>query len=53
MLSFESPIFSAMFGGEFREKNQPEIPVNVEGIEAGHFEAFLQSLYPRGSEPKG
>ncbi|KAH7705258.1 hypothetical protein AAVH_27544 [Aphelenchoides avenae] len=39
-----------MFEGEFREKNQQEIPVNVEGIDASHFEAFLQSLYPCGSE---
>lgn len=42
-----------MFKGEFREKNQQEVPVNVDGIDAEHFEAFLQCLYPSGREPKG
>ncbi|KAH7693337.1 hypothetical protein AAVH_39631 [Aphelenchoides avenae] len=28
------------------------LPVHVEGVIAEHFEAFLQCLYPGGSEPK-
>ncbi|KAH7698259.1 transport and golgi organization-like protein, partial [Aphelenchoides avenae] len=52
ILSFASPTFRALFEGDFREKNQKEIPVNVEGTNAEHFEAFLQCLYPCGREPK-
>lgn len=53
ILTFASPTFRAMFEGEFLEKGQQEIPVNVPGTNAEHFEAFLQCLYPGGSEPKG
>lgn len=42
-----------MFNGDFREKNQTEVPVNVDGTNAEHFEAFLQCLYPCGREPNG
>ncbi|KAH7705257.1 Protein BATH-25 [Aphelenchoides avenae] len=52
ILSFASSTFRSMFEGEFREKNQQEILVDVEGTDASHFEAFLQCLYPCGSEPK-
>ncbi|KAH7705911.1 kelch-like protein 18-like [Aphelenchoides avenae] len=53
MLSFISTTFRSMFEGEFREKNQQEVPVNVEGIGPDHFEAFLQCIYPGGNELKG
>lgn len=53
MLSFMSGTFRSMFEGEFREKDQPEVPVNVDGIGPDHFEAFLQCLYPGGNEPEG
>ncbi|KAH7684565.1 Protein BATH-25, partial [Aphelenchoides avenae] len=52
ILSFASSTFRSLLEGDFREKNQQEIPVNVEGTDARHFEAFLQCLYPGGSEPK-
>lgn len=52
-MSFVSSTFRAMFEGEFREKNQKEIPVNVDGIDARHFETFLQTIYPCGSEHNG
>ncbi|KAH7701498.1 hypothetical protein AAVH_31369, partial [Aphelenchoides avenae] len=52
-LSLMSTTFHAMFNGDFREKNQQEVPVNVEETNAEHFEAFLQCLYPYGREPKG
>ncbi|KAH7699282.1 galectin-3-binding protein, partial [Aphelenchoides avenae] len=52
VLTFASPTFRAMFERDFREKGQQEIPVNVPEANAEHFEAFLQCLYPGGSEPK-
>ncbi|KAH7699281.1 hypothetical protein AAVH_33614, partial [Aphelenchoides avenae] len=51
-LSLMSTTFHTMFNGDFREKNQQEVPVIVEGTDAEHFEAFLQCLYPYGREPK-
>ncbi|KAH7705887.1 BTB/POZ domain-containing protein 17 [Aphelenchoides avenae] len=51
ILSLMSTTFHAMFNGDFREKNQQEVPVNVEGTNASHFEAFLQCLYPHGRKP--
>ncbi|KAH7703177.1 kelch-like protein 5-like protein, partial [Aphelenchoides avenae] len=53
VLSFISTTFRSMFEGEFREKNQQEVPVNVEGIGPDHFEAFLQCIYQGGNELKG
>ena len=52
-LSFVSPMFNTMFTGDFREKNQEEVPVNVDGTHAEHFEAFLHCVYPYGAKPRG
>lgn len=52
-----SDSFGRMFEGDFCEKCQQKVTVNVEAIGAGigavHYEAFLQCLYPGGNEPKG
>lgn len=52
-----SDSFDRMFEGDFREKCQQKVMVDVEaigdGISADHYEAFLQCLYPGGNEPKG
>ncbi|KAH7712170.1 hypothetical protein AAVH_20476 [Aphelenchoides avenae] len=57
ILSLFSDNFGRMFEGDFREKWQQEVAVNVEaigeGISADHYEAFLQCFYPDGSEPTG
>lgn len=52
-LSLVSSTFGAMFDGDFREKNEQEVKVNFEGTDAEHFEAFLEGIYPYGTEPKG
>ncbi|KAH7699766.1 hypothetical protein AAVH_33125, partial [Aphelenchoides avenae] len=51
-LSLVSSTFHTMFNGDFREKNQQEAPVNVEGTNADHFNAFLHCIYPFATEPK-
>lgn len=53
ILSAFSPVFRAMFNGEFREKEAAEIPIIVDGIEARHVEPFLQGLYSFGIPPYG
>ncbi|KAH7712932.1 BTB and MATH domain-containing protein 38, partial [Aphelenchoides avenae] len=51
ILSSYSPVFHAMFNGEYSEKRALEVPVIVDGIEARHVEAFLQCLYACGCPP--